>query len=545
MPVLHAKVEVLVSKSESNGSIVYTDKFELLDTGNGDPDITKGDGVYTRYFSAAAGGPGVYTFEVTVSDNGNTAYSEQDELHVKPGSHEKSLSPFQRILPPITMEITSEDILEAAQTTVGCIGDLKVDTIIDMKVHLSFTAPDMNGQMVTRYEIKYAHTVQDIVNHFEQNAIPWEVGSPYLLPPGSETTFTLNFSQDKTLLDKPLYFAIKAYGNEHNLSSGTLSNWVRVYVSSPPPPPTVPPTHASNDQSSWPFATAGGADHANPSVAKHVAFGLELILPVAIGFLLLVVLLVLYCYFCVVRRKKHDTHKKSPSHKNDKLNSTITIVPSSPVHNVPSPAYTVHDAPDPHTVGVPINNYAYEEETKKRFSLVHQQEQQLIEELKQQQQHMQQQPNNNYATSGLSVISTGGTLQRNGHTLSPYNSWSASQLLHEHERRHSPMQDEQMHQERQEAYLNGDQMSLNGNGMDHVSLNGHYAHPPPVPPLPAFTPNGYPINYNIYGVHHPVQQQIYQSMQRNEQLVPFNQSLQGSMSSVNSGDKKRRNVTMV
>lgn len=450
------------------------------------------------------------------------------------------------------MEITSEDIVQAGQTTVGCIGDLKVEVLPDMKARLSWTAPDMGGQMVARYEIKYAKTVQDIADQFETVAVPWEAGSPFVLSPGSETTFTLNFSQEKNLLDRALYFAIKAFGHDYNMQSGTVSNWVRVLVPSPPPPPTIPPTYPSNEQSSWPFSNPGGADQTNPSVSKSATFGLELILPVAIGFLLLVVLLIAYCYFCVVKRKKHPSHKKSSSHgssiKADKLNSTITIVPSSPA-NIPSPAYTPHEVPDPHTVGVPISNYGYEEETKKPYSLVHQQEQQLIEELKQQ-QHMQHQPNN-YSSSGLSVIS-GGTLQRNGHTLSPYNSWSASQLLHEHERRHSPLQEEQLLQERQDAFMNGsqiDQMSLNGgapNGMDHVSLNGHYAHPPPVPPLPAFTSNGYPINYNIYGVHHPVQQQqIYQSMSRNEQLVPFNQSLQGSMSSVNSGDKKRRNVTMV
>lgn len=77
-PIMGAKVEVVVTRPETNGSVVYKDRFELLDTGSGDPDITKGDGIYTRYFSAAAGGPGVYTFEVTVTDNGNTAYSEPD-----------------------------------------------------------------------------------------------------------------------------------------------------------------------------------------------------------------------------------------------------------------------------------------------------------------------------------------------------------------------------------------------------------------------------------------------------------------------------------
>lgn len=76
-PVLGAKVEVSVIKSQNNGSVSYKEKFDLVDTGSGDPDITKGDGIYTRYFNAASGGVGHYTFEVTVTDNGN-AYSSQD-----------------------------------------------------------------------------------------------------------------------------------------------------------------------------------------------------------------------------------------------------------------------------------------------------------------------------------------------------------------------------------------------------------------------------------------------------------------------------------
>lgn len=75
IPVLGAKVEVTITKPGGNGSIANKYRMELLDTGAGDPDITKGDGVYTRYFSADEWGPGFYTFEVSVSDNGNTAYT--------------------------------------------------------------------------------------------------------------------------------------------------------------------------------------------------------------------------------------------------------------------------------------------------------------------------------------------------------------------------------------------------------------------------------------------------------------------------------------
>lgn len=37
----------------------------------------KGDGIYSRYFNPMIGGPGTYTFEITVSDGGSNAYTWQ------------------------------------------------------------------------------------------------------------------------------------------------------------------------------------------------------------------------------------------------------------------------------------------------------------------------------------------------------------------------------------------------------------------------------------------------------------------------------------
>lgn len=458
--------------------------------------------------------------------------------------------------------ISSDDISNADESASGRIGDLKAQVIgKDMKARISWTAPDMGGRALGRYEIKYATTVQDITDGYETAALSWTNGQPFPLDLGSETTFILDMSQNKELLDKPLYFAIRGYTTSD--VGAPISNWVRVLVPSPPPPPTVPPVYPSNEPF-WPNNNGNsvGVDHVGTSMTKSMGLGLELILPIAIGFILLVILLILYCYFCVMKRRDHRTsHKKAnDSMKSDKLTSTITIVPSTPQNVAQNQNNYVSDMPDPHQVGVPIN-YEYEEDPKKRYSLVNQQEQQLIEELKQQQIAHQQQRDlgnqNNGYSGGVSVISN-NSLNRNGHPLSPFNSWSASQLLHEHERRHSPLDNvnEQM-DPHQELLINSqvDHISLNGQNMDHMSLTGHHIDPyqnqhhipPPVPPLPAFNSNGYPMNYNIYGVHqnnqpgHP----IYQSMQRNETLVPFNPSLQGSLSSVNSGDKKRRNVTMV
>lgn len=74
-PVLGAAVEVMATRPGVNGSAPHREKFALLDSGGGDPDLTRGDGVYSRYFSTLKGGAGVYTFEVVVTDNGNTAYT--------------------------------------------------------------------------------------------------------------------------------------------------------------------------------------------------------------------------------------------------------------------------------------------------------------------------------------------------------------------------------------------------------------------------------------------------------------------------------------
>lgn len=527
-PVLSARVEVQVMKLESNGSVAFNDKFDLTDSGGGDPDVTRGDGIYSRYFAPTESG--IYNFEVTVTDNGNTAYSSQDGpddaeccgSHVPP-SRVQPLNPFQRVLAPVTMHVTIEDVAAAYQAQGGRIGDLKVRVSgRDQTARLTWTAPDMAGSNAARYEVRYARSVMDIADKFETNGVAWEQGQPFPLAAGAETTFTLNFSlpENVGLLDVPLYFAVKAYPQRaaNDPQAGRISNWVRVLVPKPPPPaPTMPPTYPTLDHTSWPHPDSGSVsvDAAIPGIARGSELGVQLILPIVVGAILLLLLLVIYCYFCVAKKRNRDGAKKT-STKSDKLQSAITIVPSSPAHSInisppqqmPPPQESQHAyTNDLHTVGVPIG-YQFDDEPKKRYSLVHQQEQQLIEELKQQQQNQYQ---GHYGTNtmnnmNVSVIS-GGPGQR---TLSPYESWTASQLLHEHERRHSPLEEMMQPQIPQDHY--------------NVIV------PPPVPPLPSY--NGYPVNYGgIYGVHQPPPQ--------------FNVSLQGSITSVNSADKKKRNVTMV
>lgn len=469
------------------------------------------------------------------------------------------LLPFERVIQPITIEITLDDIKLANQVPAGRILDLKREIITNNNkgVRLSWTAPDMGGHKVTRYEVRYAKSIADITENFETNSQMWEWGKPFPLGIGSETTFTLDMSD---FLGVPLYFAVRAVSQVAGIS--TISNYVRVFVPIPPPPSTVAPIFRHD----FPSGTSDlsdiyAVDEVVPSKNDSANVGVEIILPILAGCLLLIILLVLYFCFCV-RKRNRNSHKESNKSKtleNDKMNS-ITIVPNTPVNNPqpPQQCYTNQLSENDHTIGVPVANMGYDDEPKKRYSLVHQQEQQLIEELKQQQMAHQQRNDqmnqtNNYGV--LSVISN-GTIQKGQATLSPYNSWSASQLLHEHERRQSPMEmgEEPLLTQHQEMMNQLEHMSLNGQNMDHVSLSSHQIPEhyntvhiaPPVPPLPIYSQSPYPGN-NIYGVHQAPQpypnQVIYQTMQRGE--APFTPSLQGSLNSVNSGEKKRRNVTMV
>lgn len=73
LPIQDAFVEVSVKLP--NGR---SETFNLYDTGSGDPDLTKGDGIYTRYFATLM--PGQYQFQIFVTDK-NVAFRQQGECH--------------------------------------------------------------------------------------------------------------------------------------------------------------------------------------------------------------------------------------------------------------------------------------------------------------------------------------------------------------------------------------------------------------------------------------------------------------------------------
>uniref|UniRef100_A0A1B0D4A6 Calcium-activated chloride channel N-terminal domain-containing protein n=1 Tax=Phlebotomus papatasi TaxID=29031 RepID=A0A1B0D4A6_PHLPP len=539
LPVLSALVEVRITRLniQCNATVDCFRNFKLLDTGSGDPDVTRGDGIYSRYFSSADMGVGSYKLEVTVTDNGNTAYSLADEAFTRnldgkgqpccgsviPVPSKQPLPPFQRVLPAITIFVTKEQ------------SDLET--------------------------------------------IMWTHDQPFAFSIGDETSFILNMTTEPELIGQPLYFAIRAYAQlSKDALASQVSNYVRVFVSRPSLPSTAPPNYATDGiYSSWPFGNeSDNSDNIIPRIAQSINIGLELIIPIIGGIILLIVLIFIYCYCSVAKRRSGGGEKKKTLKQLKNENNLVNVIVPSPVHqNHQNNMHTekaldnstlqnyeaLHDVQDLHTVGVPIYSLDDDLRAKNRYSLVHHQEQQLIEELKQT-HHMQREIpvtlSGTYGPQGLSIISTSNTLGRNGRTLSPYESWTASQLLTEHERRHSPT--DELLMPNGNTCIDGlvdhvppnDQMLLlNHNRSDCVSLSGsHMA--PPVPPLP-YSDYQTQTNYVIYGRGQNQPPPMYSVVNRNNtspgaappQQFGVNSSLQGSLNSVNSSERKRRNVTMV
>lgn len=627
LPIRSAHVEVTMTNFQCNATYDCSKTFRLLDTGSGDPDITRGDGIYSRYFSAAETGQGIYNFEISISDNGNTAYSLSDDAVADPmrtyepccGSviqtpSKQPLPPFQRILPNITIFIGKEQLkgVSAGEKLAGKIGDLKSELVDGGKVRLSWTSPDLGGHVVARYEVKYATAIPDIVDNFVTAAELWTHNQAHPYSIGDETSFTLNMTSEPGLIGRPLYFAIRAYAQlAVDAPTSEVSNFVRVFVPKPTPPTQATPSYFDRGFSSWPFNNnnnhnnngneAGSDDNTIPQIAKTMPLGLELIIPI-VGAIVILLLACFYCYCCFIRRRvstaaedKKKSIKKSSLKGGD--HQTVNVIVPSPTHThngsimngtlkpldcMQNTYEGINDIPDPHTIGLPIYNIDDEMMGKSRYSLVQHQDQQLIEELKSQQaahvlqmsrqSEMMITANNMYANNNNMLPSNGNTLTRDGRILSPYESWTASQLLHEHERRISPTEEVVMMGQGM-GNMNGHLMvmggvpQMNGNEMvdpmmanDQMMLlngggGGHAAGgAPPVPPLPY---NGqqdtYQSGYNIYSTSTNNQPPpMYSAIQRNPQQQQqqsqnssFNTSLQGSLNSVNSGDKKRRNVTMV
>lgn len=554
--------------------------IRIFDTGSGDPDITRGDGIYSRYFNPVSAGAGIYQFDIQVTDNGNTAYSLSDGYNADlidtnccgsfvPHPSKQPLPSFQRIVPTLTVFVGEQQIHNDIIDGVGSIGDLRIESIDTAKIRLSWTAPDMCGLNVARYEVRYAFTVQDIVDSFSTSLL-WKHDSPLAFSIGDHTAFTMNISADPSLIGKTIFIAVRPYARLTNKArAGHVSNYVRVQV----PAPALPATTNTPNVYQPPYD-----EYDNVNIVNESPYYSLIIIIIIIGTILLVCF-VAFSYFCLIKRRTRESEKKSKNSMNS----------GNSIHQIPSPSPPKQDymfdhssyiispkeIPDPLTVGLPCHQPIDVMIDQQQYSIVQDRGDDLFERRKQENKMIYR----SYGSTDSCVSNSNtNTLSRNEQQkiLSPYQSWTASRLLHEHERRHSSLDDiihPIDHIIENDIHHNNDHISLLQNGerlsavfspMEAI-INLTPMNSPPVPPLPYTTSSsGYPINYQIYSSGYGGNTQTppmsnYSSLvirsndppqigNRNSTNNNNNSSLRGSLCSVHSGNdmkKKTRTITMV
>jgi calcium-activated chloride channel regulator 4 len=375
-------------------------------------------------------------------------------------------------------------------------------------VTLEWTGPDTGSDDVNvEFEIRYALTLKDIVDSFDTLAMPWPLTDTIPHSIGQGASVTLNLLSEPTLIGTPFYLAIR--------SAGSVSNFVRVFV--PKRRPTISPTytHIDNDIYETDPSMEPADDDEEGGIFRHhrlAAIPWPIIIPVVACCLLILVVVMAYCWCC---RRSYEPKKKSAGKSPAKPAISVIAAPTTPVQQNPyhvEPHGYLVDVPDHHTVGLPMID---DELLKPDFS---DHDKMLIEEMKQQQRFQQQAIIDAYGDQQILT----STLTRNGQYLSPYESWSASTLLNEHEVRQSPM----------------DQMYVDANG-DIV---------PPIPPHPYHQQQQQQQTYGYIDPSRappPQYSSVYRPLVRG---VPGQGSMQSVVSSamMSNGDaKKIRNVTMV
>lgn len=434
----------------------------------------------------------------------------------------QTVPPFQRYLTPINIVIKSDDPAQGLNDSllIGRVGDLRWSQLSEeSKIILEWSGPDCGRDGVKiNYDVRYATHLRDLVDDFETLTNRWVINSAIPDTVGQVVSVTMNLSEEPILIGQPFYIAIKS--TVEGELSGSVSNYVRVFVPKKrSPASTTFPDNFNRDRDEFDtdHSSIDSSADSNESVfqssAKIAGVTVEVLVASILCTLAIIILISIYCWCCVKRKRTFESASKTPTKSTPKQQaiSIISVPQSTPNQYNIEPMSATNGSfyyPDPsdhHTIGLPIDD----DMIKPEFIIDH--DRILFEEMKGNRQFQQ----NNSVLDSYDheyMLQAHETLSRDGRFLSPFESWTASQLLVEHERRQSPIE--------------------NDPSIMYIDSNGELV--PPIPPHPY--QSTYATAQDNSGRMPPPQ---YSSIYR-----PLVQIPGGSMQSV-CGDKKIRNVTMV
>nr|XP_045590148.1 calcium-activated chloride channel regulator 1-like [Procambarus clarkii] len=334
VPVINARVTAKLQRLGTNttGSNYDSILVDLFDNGFGDPDITGGDGVYSRYLPTLQGGPGHYQLGVSVDHNSGLALAPINDAFTRHGGrlygdrekqtccgslikyeHVKPVPPFQRSMIYGVLDVVSPppptDIVPPTR-----ILDLRsFVNLTTREVSLRWTAPgdDYDWDRAHHYEAVLASSWAE-AKAFDGERIS---GMPVPVLVGTEQAVAIQVER----YDQMVYVAIRAVDEAGN--RGGVSNIASLWV---PQPPTTPPllTSPRTLEPTSDLTEPQGRGVTQPvRVAGINLEDMAVIIGSVGGFLIIVAVLATFCYCHVARRRRHH-HKK----ENEKLEANRSVM---------------------------------------------------------------------------------------------------------------------------------------------------------------------------------------------------------------------------
>ncbi|XP_068228180.1 calcium-activated chloride channel regulator 1-like [Palaemon carinicauda] len=340
MPVLNARVTARLQRLGTNttGSNYHSIIVELFDNGFGDPDITAGDGVYSRYLPTLKGASGHYELSVTADNNNDLAhspvtdafpgrsYSERDKVTCCGSKikyeHTKPVSDFQRS--------TVYGVLDIVSPNDG-IDIVPPNRILDLRSHvnqttrevsLRWTAPgdDYDWDRARHYEGVLASSWAE-AKAFSGERIS---GMPGPVLVGTEQSLMLQIDR----YEQTIFVALRGVDEAGN--RGGVSNIASFWV---PPPPTTPAAVTSPNTLEPKINLAQPLGHEVFQPVRVAGLSLEDVAVISgsvVGFLIIMAALTTFCY-CHVARHRRQQHKKDQERMEGnrnvmiKTNSTLMV----------------------------------------------------------------------------------------------------------------------------------------------------------------------------------------------------------------------------
>jgi len=293
-PVVDASVVAEIHAINQTGHVMPSFDLPLYDSGNGDPDLRKQDGIYSRYLTTFPGAEGRYTINIRVNDNHGKAFAPlktfgdmarsccQDKSYLKISN--QKLGTFTRVVKGDSFRIHSIVKGSVPPARIMNLG-VTVHTA-SQQLEFSWTSPgdDYDAGRPTSYQLFYS----DLPNAFYSNKRKVKMVESFSAAKDAGATVNRKLTVDK--FDKNLHYALLAV--DKNGNTGEMSNVVKAYM--PRPVVLEDPMKASPHSS-------GGVSVTSPA-EKPSKILLYLIVGI-VGFIILCMMVVMIILLSFRRKK--------------------------------------------------------------------------------------------------------------------------------------------------------------------------------------------------------------------------------------------------